>query len=247
MTQQTRLGKLPKHINPDRKFDQTSLKVVESGRVHRDYAAHFFRWGFAKKLITDKDTVLDVGCGVDTPFVRTTEGGYADGIPKHYTGVDLNNLSKAPHRSWATLHGGFNFIRDHACLGLFSKIICFEVLEHMRKPDGQRFLRALRAHLKPGGTLILSTPVFGGKAAANHLHEYTIPELATCFERAGFEVVERFGTFTSWNDLKKVITPEERALVEQLHRYYAHDVLACFLAPKYPDAARNNVWLCQRA
>lgn len=80
--------------------------------------------------------------------------------------------------------------------------------------------------------------------AANHLKEYTVSELRELIEESGaWRVERRFGTFASWNDIKKVMTPTERALYDELNQYYSHEVLSCFLAPKYPDACRNNVWV----
>jgi hypothetical protein len=104
-------------------------------------------------------------------------------------------------------------------------------------------LRAFKQHLRPGGTLLLSTPVFDGKAAANHIHEYTVPELRAEVEAAGFYVAERYGTFANARELKKVATPEQLATLEGINRFYSTDVTACFLAPLYPDASRNNVWV----
>ena len=96
--------------------------------------------------------------------------------------------------------------------------------------------------LKPGGMLLLSTPVFNGKAAANHVHEWDIPELATAVMDAGFSIEGRHGTFASYPDIKRVAIPEHLTILEQLRQFYSDEVTACFLAPMYPDQSRNNVW-----
>lgn len=235
-------------VNPAREFDKTSLRENAHGRwVHRDYAAHFFRWGFAGRFIGRETEVLDVGCGVDCPLIGVLTQPM-NNVPKRYVGTDLNNEPRSPPtRLWAKLHWQFNFIERYVELGQFDVITNFEVIEHMRKADGLRLLAGLRECLKPTGRLLLSTPVFNGKAAANHLHEFEIDELREAIEGAGLAVEARYGTFASQHDIKRVATAAELELVQRLSRYYDGEVMACFLAPLYPDASRNNTWLCKRS
>lgn len=234
----------------DRRFDQTQLKSTGHGRVvHRDYAAHFFRWGFAGRWVKKGDRVLDIGCGQEWPLVYIL-GRSMTTVPGLWVGVDLNKIRKKPGVKWTRLHDEFNIVDEHKRLvkeygQTFDLATCFEVIEHMHPPDGLKLLRNIADLVKPDGTLLLSTPVYDGrKMAANHLHEYKTPELAKLIERSGrWTVKRRFGTFASWPELKRSITPADRTLYEELHKYYSHDVLSCFLAPKYPDASRNNVWV----
>lgn len=276
---------IPEELQPTRKgrvreareYDTTSLTERSHGyRVHRDYAAHWFRWGWCARHIWNEHDVLDVGCGEDYAFVKVLIGAYGKGVPRSYVGVDLNPLPRPPYRPWAKFIGEFNFIEDHArvetsmeeqqpsinnesfvtsvpsplfyryerpILGLFNRIVCLEVIEHMMKEHGIELLRAMRMHLAPGGKLFLSTPVYDGFAAANHVHEWTIDELREEIVKAGFFVHERFGTFANLRDIKKVAAQEQIKTLEDLNRYYATDVTACFLAPLYPDASRNNMWV----
>lgn len=239
-----------KKQNLDRRFDQTQLRESGHGqRVHRDYAAHFFRWGFAAKFVKPGMKVLDLGCGQDLPLHNTLSSSLST-VPQLYVGVDLNRINRRGAK-WATIKDEFNFIDryqevidDH---GKFDVITCFEMIEHMHAVDGQNLLRAARRCLADGGKFLLSTPVYNGKRmAANHIKEYTIDELRTQISDAGLKITERYGTFASWPEIKKVLTEGERKLYEQLNRYYSHEVLSCFLAPKYPDASRNNIWILEK-
>lgn len=235
-------------VDPAREFDKTSLRDGAHGQwVHRDYAAHFFRWSFAGRYSGSEVDILDVGCGPDVPMINALTMPRSN-VPRSYVGVDMNRQpKKAPSRQWATLHWEFNFIERHAELGTFNLITSFEVVEHMRKPDGERFLAAIASCLRDrDARAIISTPVFNGKAAANHLHEWTIDELAASIDAAGMCVVDRFGTFASWNEIKKVATPEQVELAKRLARWYDGEVISCFLAPLYPDASRNNAWVLQK-
>lgn len=227
-------------------FDTTSLTATGHGyRVHRDYAAHFFRWGWTARHLDGTMSVLEVGCGTDCPFVRVAEA-YPNNLPQRYVGVDLNPLPRHPNRRWAEFHGSFNFVERHAELGTFDRVICLEVIEHMERDHGITLLDGIYERLVPGGKLYLSTPVFNGRAAKNHVHEYTVPELRQLLQAAGFKVEKRYGTFASRRDLNRVATREQLALLDAIEELYSTDVSACFLAPLYPDASRNNLWVCGR-
>lgn len=228
-----------------RRFDQTQLKPSALQHVvHRDYAAHFFRWGFARRFVTGRSRVLDVGCGQELPLVHTL-GQQQSFMPAHYTGVDLNKI-KPLQRKWVTLYPETDFTAQYKKLfkpASFDLIFNFEMIEHMSVNDGKKLLAGLYHCLTPRGTLLLSTPVFNGQAARNHIHEYTVAELQRQLENAGFKVYQRWGTFASYHDIKKVLPPAELHVLERLRQWYDNDVAACFLAPHYPDASRNNCWV----
>lgn len=227
-------------------YDTTSLRSTGTGtRVHRDYAAHFFRWGWVTRELNNDLEVLEVGCGPEYPLTKVVQIS-PQSLPKRYVGVDLNPLTKIPQLRWAEFKGDFNFVERYTELGQFDRVVCLEVIEHMTRPLGDRLLAGIRECLRPGGSLYLSTPVFNGKAALNHIHEYTIPELAEAIADAGLTVEQRFGTFASYHDIKKAARPEHLEVLDALRAFYSTDVTACFLAPLYPDASRNNFWVIRR-
>lgn len=233
-----------------REFDKTSLHAhVQGYQVHRDYASHFFRWGWvSRRFINPATRVLDIGCGPDAALVRVLSYK-ANGIPKSYVGVDLNRLPDTPGFKWCKFYEKFNFSkrwRELKSAGPFDVIVCLEVAEHMNMQAMRQMLRGALELLTPGGRMLLSTPVFNGKQAVNHINEMTIATLQKELEKAGWQVLKRYGTFMSDNDRKKVASPAESELIEKLKEYYSTDVLSCFLAPLYPDASRNNIWLLAR-
>ena len=245
-------GSKPQDLN--RKYDVTQLKETTHGkRVNRDYAAHFFRWGWASRFVKGgKTKVLDIGCGQDLPLIKILTASLST-VPISYVGVDLNKIEKKTSISWVkAVIDNFDFVDDgykyvKKRYGQFDLITCFEVIEHMHSTDGRRLLVGLRQCLTADGKILLSTPVYNGiKMAANHIHEWTIPELTQAVKATGLTVIDRFGTFANWNDIRKVCTKTEKDLLSEVGRFYGGDVLACFLAPKYPDVSRNNVWVLQR-
>lgn len=242
-------------LRDDREFDTTQLHQTQHGQsLHRDYSAHFWRWSFARRLITVKDTVLEIGCGQDRPLSKILTAGAQPHV-KHYTGVDLNKL-KSSESQRLTFMGEFNIIDDwkqlkKQCPEGYDVLVHFEVIEHMHQKHGLPFLKICRSLLKPGGRMVMSTPCYDGKRhAANHIHEYTIEELGGVARKAGFTITNRFGTFMDIKHIGKpsTLTTDQSRSVQEVYallsKYYDSDALSCFFAPLYPDQSRNNVWVC---
>ena len=238
-----------------RRFDQTQLHANSSGRsVGRDYAAHFFRWAWLTRKIKAGSTILDIGCGVETPLVFVLTNKVSQ-LPKLYVGVDLNRIAKKTAIAWTRIVDQFSFVDDYLKLwkrtGMkkderFDCACALEIIEHMQPADGKKLLKGAFHLVRPGGYLYLSTPVFSGRAAVNHCHEFTVPELQKLVESAGWIVEKRYGTFARLNDIKKVASKEEWAVLQRIGEYYNNEVLSVFLSPLYPDSASNNLWVLRR-
>jgi SAM-dependent methyltransferase len=249
-------GKTPGKGAPreDRRFDTTYL-VGDTHMVHRDYLAHAFRWGFAHRLCKGK-TVLDAGCGPEWNLGRVLQVHGNMGIrAAKYVGVDLNPKLPTRRTKLYDLWPGFNLTEDWTELrdqyGLFDVVASFEVIEHMGEADGEAYLHGLRQLC--GGLLLLSTPQNNGRRPArNHVKEYSTAELDHALHSAGFEAVRRFGTFGDVRALAKAIRDRggcegesHEGTWRQLREYYSDDVMATFMAPLYPDACKNVMWVCR--
>ncbi len=251
----------------DREFDTTQLHMAGHGKtLHRDYSAHFWRWSFARRFITAKHNVLEVGCGEDKPLSKILTGGAAAHV-NHYTGVDLNKL-KPSNSQRLTFLGEFNFVARYKELLKqrpegWDVLVNYEVIEHMKVEHGTNLLKAMFACTKPGGVLLLSTPVYDGvRHAANHIHEYTVPELQKAIQKAGYVVERRFGTFMDIKHIKKVDKFDELPTTckwddSEVHRsiqvvsslladYFDNDAISNIFGPLFPDHARNNLWVCRK-
>ena len=250
------MQKRAKHRD-DRDYDTTQLHEAGHGKtLHRDYSAHFFRWSFARRFIKPKDHVLEIGCGEDRPLSKILTGGAAPHVAT-YVGVDLNKLKPSASQR-LTFLGEFNFVERYKELlkarpGGFDVVVHLEVIEHMRVEHGAKLLRACYACLRPGGTMLMSTPCYDGvRHAANHIHEYTVPELQKAVEKAGFKVERRFGTFMDIKHIGKggheaALEGAIRAVSSSLSLYFDNDAISNIFGPLYPDAARNNLWICRKA
>ena len=248
--------------NPNRLYDKSHLSIdqgVSRGFIQGDYIAHCFRWSHVVKLLMQRHQYkdahrVDVGCGKDQPLPRMLYSSKMTGFD--YTGIDMNRMEF--HESLVTAHNN-DKIRvalleetdasilsaDDLPWGQADFLVCFEVLEHIQPFIVHRMLNAWKKQVKPGGTLFVSTPVFNGSAAANHINEMSRNTLGRAFEMAGFTIKGNYGTFASQSDLKAVMEPYDLQLMDQLGNYYDSNVLATIFAPIYPQASRNNLWVLE--
>ncbi len=132
------------------------------------------RYRFAASFAGGKD-VLDVGCG--------TGWGWSDlGNPRSVTGIDV---SPEALREGARL----GYIRRAAAAAMdqlpfpsasFDVITCLEAIEHIPARAAAAFLAECCRILRPGGILVLSTPLrHGGRHSGNpwHFIEYSEDEI----------------------------------------------------------------------
>lgn len=241
----------------NREFDKTQLKEKTHGQnLHRDYSAHFFRWSFAARYIKPTANVLEVGCGQDKPLSKILLLGQMRGCAT-YVGVDLNKIGDS-HKSDTHFIGEFNFIDRHTeltsyCPDGYDNIVSFEVIEHMQKHHGITFLKNIFDLLKPGGQMLLSTPCYDGRRMAkNHIHEWTVDELASSIESTGFKIDKRFGTFMDIKHIGRAKTNNDQLdqaipiVYTALKEYFDNDAVSNIFGPLYPDHARNNLWICTK-
>lgn len=107
--------------------------------------------------------VLDVGCGTGAMLALLSERGF------QCYGMDLSSfITPQNHQAINSLVVIGNAEEGIPFKGLFDLIICFEVLEHFRKPD--HALRHMIASLKVGGILCASTPYPQGSACLDPTH-----------------------------------------------------------------------------
>lgn len=233
------------------KYNTTQLYVdraEERGIIHRDYLAHCLRWTHVVKFAKMGQKILDVGCGINTPLAWTM---YTNKYkPERYVGVDFRDKFETDPKKFnfhVELVGNFDVTKDYCWDKILSQhhgfdiMTCLEVIEHMEKADGESLLGNMALAAGPRTVVFLSTPVFNGSAAANHIHEWGFSELKEAVDRY-FTVEAVHGTFASQSDIVPHLTPAEREVFESLKKYYDSNVLAILMAPNHPEHSRNCIW-----
>ncbi|AQQ54534.1 class I SAM-dependent methyltransferase [Planococcus lenghuensis] len=146
---------------------------------------HIARYHFA--IYYCRGTVLDIasGAGYGTQLIAKT---CKDKVTQ-VIGADLSQEAITYARG--RYHHPLAYFRQGDALddsfmdslGQFDTILSFETIEHV--PDDRLFLEQLMKRLKPGGTLILSTPFGRGRGQPSndpfHVHQLTPGEFRNLF------------------------------------------------------------------
>lgn len=146
------------------------------------------RWDVVSRLVARAvpdpgARVLEIGCGQGAVGARLA-------ARHRYTGVELDGASVAVARERAgglgarLVHGPLRSIDD----GGFDLVCAFEVIEHI--DDDAAALAEWVARLRPGGTLLLSTPAWPSRygamdEAVGHYRRYEPDALAGMLGQAG--------------------------------------------------------------
>lgn len=234
-------------------IDKTFLSIdmaERRGFLHRDYIAHCFRWSHVIKFLSEKHRyktahILDIGCGKETPLLKTLYSSRL--IPLSYTGVDVGPINNPG----SALMGKFTvtLCQDTDVLTLISnqkgwtQIVMFEVLEHNEAARGVEILNQIKSFMDKDTTFFMSTPNYDGvNKAGNHVYEWEYDELRQQLETLGFQIQNVWGTFASQKDYVHDLTPAQRVIFDELRSYYDSNVLAVIFAPAFPRQSRNCLW-----
>lgn len=228
-------------LNPD--------KIFERHVFHRDQFAHFLRWSFILRKCappTKKfkgERILDIGCG----NANLAETLYRNRFkPDLYIGVDMRAQTiKLNSKKKFNFNAIFDVVdvRKQALEDMdFTKICCFEVVEHFEKKYIHDFFNNIQKAMNEKTELFLSTPCFNGQAADNHVHEYTYKELKEILE-VHFVIKENYGTFSSKREIMTSMSQMHAKVYEELERYYDSNLMSVIFAPLYPQNSRNCMWV----
>ncbi|GAA0437353.1 hypothetical protein GCM10008983_12710 [Lentibacillus halophilus] len=146
---------------------------------------HVARYHFASELVYGR--VLDFACGTGYGTHILAKNPKSD--VTETIGIDLdpetvNYARGAYHHPKSTfLEGDVTDAGLPEKLGTFDCIVSFESIEHIQAEE--QFLANVYALLKPGGTLILSTPFGKGRGkpckSPFHVHQLTVAEFLQLF------------------------------------------------------------------
>lgn len=240
-------------------IDSTYLRIAadtsRKGYIHRDYLAHCLRYSHVAKYMMEGKKhltahVLDVGCGREAPLARLLFSMMMVHSTGTYTGVDYGpipwpeTIKRDTDRFNATFHEKTDFTSFEPKRKAYDVITSFEVLEHVEAEHAFRMMTKMRSLLAKNGRCFLSTPCYDPKvgAADNHVNEMSHLGFKALIVLAGFEIESVWGTFASQRDYKQLMTAGQREVFEKLSDYYDSGVLACFMAPMFPEQARNCIW-----
>jgi ubiquinone/menaquinone biosynthesis C-methylase UbiE len=107
-----------------------------------------------EEFLLGRKRILDVGCGV---------GKFIDFDPKHIEGVDQNreSLAIAKKRGYKVKEGQVTKLPFKKAE--FDGIFCGHVIEHLYPEDALKMLYEFDRILKPGGVIVIKTPLMYGR------------------------------------------------------------------------------------
>jgi hypothetical protein len=205
----------------------------------------------SKRTVHQTAHLLDVGCGSETPLPAILYSMSLTHTTGSYTGLDYGSIGKSYflQQERPSFHATWLPKTDFATAALplpaYDVIVCLEVLEHVEPLHALRMLQRMRSLLPVDGVAFVSTPCYDAHvgAAANHVNEMTHAALRGLLGLAGLRVDDVWGTFASQKDYVDLIEQHvPRATWDRLAAYYDSSVLACVLAPLFPERARNCLW-----
>ena len=159
------------------------------------------RYSIIMEFIEDKSNALDIGCGTGRVFQDLSRAVGLD--------IQLKVLRYLRRRGRTLVRASLNALpfKD----GSFSTLICSEVIEHVPKESFK--LAEFYRVLKPGGTLVLSTPdynqamwrflekiyakVHPGAYAPQHISHYSAQEVLSLIHTSGFRLLDLRYIFAS--------------------------------------------------
>lgn len=155
---------------------------------------HIARYYFALPYI--KGRVLDIACGTGYGCHLVAKDRKREVTEMIGVDIDEETIQYATREYH---HQKVTYVRGNAVdsqlpekLGMFDTILSFETIEHVS--DDLTFMENLYQMLKPGGTLVLSSPFGRGRGKPTsepfHVHQLTPEEFEQLFEK--FSSVEIF-------------------------------------------------------
>jgi len=187
------MGRTLTHPLSDHPLDQLKGKLECSlPNWHRTYLAILMLENSVRQCSSYvKGVTLDVGCG-QRPYEKTFFAGATK-----YIGTDYLSDRSRPDVISSALEVPFSS-------DTFDTVVSTEVLEHV--PDPARALREMHRILKPGGHLILSTPMYWPRHEAPYdFFRYPYDGMLHLLEQSQFELVKMYNRGRSYAFLGQVL------------------------------------------
>jgi SAM-dependent methyltransferase len=215
----------------EKPYLESLYQEIEPGYYDRVYRCgrgtqwfwHHHRFLTVEKLLPQPCArILDLGCGPGT-FLGNLKSPFRYGL-----GIDLATAQiEFAQRTYSQPNLEFRAadVRGLAVDEPFDAVVSIEVIEHLPPAETQPFLRTVRAILKPGGVIILTTPNYRSlwpllerlvsrvgpvDYTRQHINPFNVSRLEAEITEAGFRDIQSETFF--------VLAPFAAALSDRLAR-----------------------------
>ena len=202
------------NLTPDTKTADFDYDTIETGYYDRVFHRragiqskwHHLKFAPLRDRIGPAARHLDIACGPGT-FIGTIDGTVDS------TGIDVAaSQIEYARAAYGSGQKKFDIVKPGEFPygdGAFDVATCVELLEHLTPAEGRDLLGEAKRVIRPGSTLLLTTPDYGGAWPVlewilnrkgpvsyedQHITHYTRSSLKQFLEQAGFEdvTVERY-------------------------------------------------------
>lgn len=188
------------------KLEDTGERMIppEEGEVSFVYSRHRFAYEYALNYV-DGFTVIDVGCGAGYGCdLMATKASYVLGVDYSPEAIAYCQARyTAPNLQFSQMNASSLDVNQ-----IFDVATSFQVIEHME--DVNHFIQEMKRVVRPGGTILISTPNVRTKQKAGegnpfHFNEMNHDEFVS-FIAANFTSFKILGvSYSRPNRLRQII------------------------------------------
>lgn len=141
-------------------------------------------------LLSDCDSVLDLGCGDNSPIGFIDRKEYLVGVDGFKKSIDKSRKLNI-HDKY--LHKNILEVRKDFKKNSFDAVIALDVIEHLKKKDGYKLIK-LMDHLASKKVVLLTPNGFVNQTGEdNGLQEHLSGWSVSDFRKLGYKVLGRYG------------------------------------------------------
>lgn len=198
------------------------LRARESAIPDTKFASNQVRekYSFATRFLPKQGLLVDAACGTGIGIINS-------GQRQRYIGFDINpaaiTLGEEHHPELKGKLRLGNATNMPFASQSVSGLTAFEIFEHLRRKQKEKFLNEAKRVLIPGGVFIMSTPLrFGPVITLNVNHfgkEVTLEELAPML-RSRFSSVRYFGQGEVPEKLSSKLATRALELIASVDLFY---------------------------
>ena len=78
------------------------------------------------------------------------------------------------------------------------------------------------------------------------IQEFNHKELEKLIKEAGFNIINKYGTFASIRDYKPLMNEWQLNMYNGLKDYFDANLLSNIMAPFFPEQSRNTLWVFEK-
>lgn len=151
-------------------------------------------------LLTDCDTILDLGCGIDSPlrYISSLNKKFTVGVDA-YKPVIEQSRKKRIHNKYVMMN--LNEIQSKFLDKSFDAVIALDVIEHFKKSEGDALRRNMERIAKkrviistPNGFITSETNAVSDNPFQQHFSGWVV----NTFKKCGYRVIGMYG----WKPLR---------------------------------------------